>query len=92
MEVCSRPWGGRLADDDPLAAGSRHILEQSRGTDLSAIRVHADTVADRLAYELETDASAAGPHLFFRRGAYQPRTRSDRARPLNTLGYRPFGA
>jgi Domain of unknown function (DUF4157)/PQQ-like domain len=78
----TRPLDGRvledvragLADGDPLAAEARRILERSFGIDLSEIRVHADPSADRLTRLLNTDAFAAGAHLFFRRGAYQPRT------------------
>ena len=65
-----------LADGDPLTAKARRILERSFGVDLSAIRIHADPSADRLTRLLNTDAFAAGPHLFFRLGAYQPQTRA----------------
>jgi len=60
----------------PLDANARHTLERSFDIDLSVIRVHADPVADRLTRSLHTDAFAAGAHLFFRSGAYQPRNES----------------
>ena len=63
-----------IADGSPLEAGTRRTLEASLDVDLSAIRVHVGHRADRLARSLQADAFAAGPHLFFRRGAYEPRT------------------
>jgi hypothetical protein len=57
-----------------LDEATRLRLERGFRTDLSAIRIHADGTADRLARALRTDAFAAGAHLFFRAGAYRPRT------------------
>jgi outer membrane protein assembly factor BamB len=75
------PTPGLLADVRTEMAGGtrldadvRRTLERSFDIDLSAIRVHADPVADRLTRSEHTDAFAAGAHLFFRSGAYQPRT------------------
>jgi hypothetical protein len=65
-----------LAGGEPLQAEARRFLEQSLGIELSAIRVHADSTGDHLTRVLCTDAFAAGPHLFFRDGAYQPQTRA----------------
>ena len=59
---------------DRLDEPTRHRLERSFDIDLSGIRVHADPVADRLTRSLHTDAYAVGRHVFFRTGAYQPRT------------------
>jgi hypothetical protein len=65
-----------LASGDPLDGETRGILERGFGTDLTEIRIHADSNADRLTRLLDTDAFAAGPPVFFRRGACQPRTRA----------------
>ena len=61
-------------DGRPLDSDARRILEQSFDVDLSAIQVHDTPRADGLARSLRADAFAAGPHVFFRAGAYQPRT------------------
>ena len=74
---------GKLADEikseaavggRPLGARVRRALERSFGLDLSAIRVHDNPRADRLARSIRADAFAAGPHLFFRTGTYRPET------------------
>src|SRR5262249_26963045 len=64
----------RMAGGDPLDAQTRHMLERSFEIDLSEVRIHTDSAADHLTRTVQTDAFAAGPHLFFRRGAYQPHT------------------
>ena len=64
------------ADGQVLDRDTRRTLECSFDTDLREIRVHAEVRADRLARALRADAFAAGPHLFFRAGAYRPRTES----------------
>jgi hypothetical protein len=58
----------------PLDADARRTLEDSFDIDLSAVRVHDSPRADRLTRSLRADAFATGPHLFFRAGAYRPRT------------------
>ncbi|MGH2717072.1 MAG: DUF4157 domain-containing protein, partial [Actinomycetota bacterium] len=68
-EVRSVATGG-----EPLEEPIRWRLERSFAADLSLIRIHADTTADRLARAFGTDGFAAGPHLFFRAGAYRPRS------------------
>ena len=62
------------ADGDPLDTVTRRTLERSFDIDLSAIRIHVGRRPDRLARTLHADAFAAGPHLFFRAGAFRPRT------------------
>lgn len=44
--------------------------------DLSAMRVHTGPAADRLARGPGAEAFADGSHVFFRRGAYRPRSPS----------------
>lgn len=58
-----------------LAGGLQRTLEGGLGADLSALRVHTGPGADRLAGSLGATAFTSGSHLFFRAGAYQPRTR-----------------
>jgi len=58
----------------PLDPDARRAFEHGFDVDLSAIRIHDDTRADRLARALHADAFTAGSHLFFRAGAYQPNT------------------
>jgi hypothetical protein len=67
--VCAEATGG-----DSLDEATTYRLERGFQLDLSAVRVHADGVADRVTRALDTDACAAGPHLFFRSGAYEPRS------------------
>ncbi len=57
-----------------LDVDARRFLERSFDIDLSAIQVHDGPRADRLARSLRADAFAAGPHLFFRAGAFRPQT------------------
>ncbi len=58
----------------PLDTGARRVMESSFDVDLSAVRVHDNPRADRLARSLDADAFAVGSHVFFRAGAYRPRT------------------
>jgi DNA-binding CsgD family transcriptional regulator len=60
--------------DIAASAGARRTLQRSFDIDLSAIQVHECPRADRLTRSLRADAFAAGPHLFFRAGAYRPQT------------------
>jgi len=64
----------QLAGGRPLDAAARRALERNFEIDLSEIRIHADSMADHLTRTLHTDAFAAGTHVFFRQGAYQPHT------------------
>lgn len=61
--------GNRL----PAAASER--LEDSFGTDLSAVRIHVGSAADGMARALGADAFTCGPDIFFRDGRYRPWTR-----------------
>ncbi len=58
----------------PLDHDTRYRLERCFQIDLSAIRVHTGRTADRLTRSYETDALAAGTHLFFHDGAYEPQS------------------
>lgn len=56
----------------PLTPAVRTFLERGVGADLTALRIHADDEADRLARALGADAFTAGADVFFRHGAYNP--------------------
>jgi hypothetical protein len=62
----------------PLASSVQRTLEQQLGTDLSGVRVHADTQADTLARQVNAAAFTSGSDIFFRTGAYNPSTRERR--------------
>jgi hypothetical protein len=57
----------------------RAPLEQALGADLSGVRVHADTGADRLSRSLRANALTTGQDIFFRRGTYAPGSREGNA-------------
>ncbi|MSQ26614.1 MAG: DUF4157 domain-containing protein [Dehalococcoidia bacterium] len=56
----------------PLAAPLQRSLESGLGADLSGVRVHADSEADRLAQAVNAEAFTTGSDIFFRSGNYQP--------------------
>ncbi len=58
----------------PLPAVARARFERGLGADLSAVRVHDDAVAHRGAEAEGAAAFAAGPHVYFGLGEYQPGT------------------
>ena len=65
--------GGRRLDGTVGAP-----LGQALGSDFSAVRVHTDARADALTRSLRASAFTAGGDIFFRKGAYAPRTSSGR--------------
>jgi hypothetical protein len=65
IEVASRSGA-------PLAPEVRAQLEPAVGGDLSGVRVHTDSEADRLAQVVDAVAFTTGPNVFFRAGAYSP--------------------
>jgi hypothetical protein len=71
--ISSARGGGR-----PLPAPVRGPLERSLGDDFSAVRVHTDAGADRLARGMGAVAFTTGPDIFFRRGRYDPGVQSGR--------------
>jgi hypothetical protein len=62
--------GSGIALDPPV----RNRLEQGLGSDLSGIRVHTGAEANRLADAVNAEAFTTGSHIFFRSGAYVPRS------------------
>ncbi|MFZ9385059.1 MAG: DUF4157 domain-containing protein, partial [Ilumatobacteraceae bacterium] len=67
--IDAKRGGGRPLGDRETAAFS-----DSYGVDLSGVRVHTDSDADRLSRSLQADAFTTGNDVFFRRGMYEPGT------------------
>lgn len=59
----------------PLEEGMRESMEQLMGADFSGVRVHTDTEADQLNKSIQAKAFTMGQDLFFRQGAYEPKSR-----------------
>ncbi|MEK7215047.1 MAG: DUF4157 domain-containing protein, partial [Chloroflexota bacterium] len=55
-----------------MAAALQRSLESGLGADLSGVRIHADSEADRLARAVDAAAFTTGTDIFFRSGNYQP--------------------
>jgi Domain of unknown function (DUF4157) len=62
------------AGGEDLAADVRIPMESVLGADLGGVRVHRDAASDGLAQRLSARAFTTGPDIFFRAGAYEPRT------------------
>jgi hypothetical protein len=71
-EAAQRSPGQTLDPETRLA------MERRFGHDFSHVRIHADGVAGEAAHSLQADAFAAGPHLFFAPGRYDPRSAAGR--------------
>ena len=81
------PLGGSEVDPDiqrridssrgggaPLREREAGAFSSAYGVDLSGVRVHADSEADRLSRSLQADAFTVGSDVFFRGGKYKPGT------------------
>ncbi|VXD24522.1 eCIS core domain-containing protein [Planktothrix paucivesiculata] len=60
----------------PLDAGLRRKMGKAMGADFSGVKVHTDSQSDKLNRSLSSRAFATGPNLFFKRGEYNPGSRS----------------
>lgn len=58
----------------PLEAGLQQSMGQAMRADFSRVRVHTDAQSDWLNRSIQAKAFATGQDVFFRRGAYQPRS------------------
>jgi len=67
-----RARGGGL----PLPGNLRARMERSFGADFSGVRVHADAESDSLNRAVQARAFTTGQDLFFKRGEYNPGSRS----------------
>lgn len=83
------PLGGTEVDADiqrtidsrrgagtPLRQREADHFSNSYGTDLSGVRLHTDSTADKLSRSLQANAFTTGSDIFFRKGTYQPGTSS----------------
>lgn len=61
------------AGGQQLSYALRGVLAPSVGAVPTAVRLHTDSAADAPARDLDA-AFTSGPHIFFRAGAFQPRT------------------
>ncbi|MDB9315301.1 DUF4157 domain-containing protein [Spirulina sp. CS-785/01] len=61
---------------DPISKEVREPLEQAFGTDFSPVRIHTDGKADQLNRSINSVAFTTGKDIFFKQGAYQPRSRN----------------
>ncbi len=68
------PSGDRSANTTPLHSSLRSNLEFRLGKSLSNIRIHTDAKAASLAEQQNALAVTAGRDIYFRQGAYQPKT------------------
>jgi hypothetical protein len=58
----------------PLDANVQRQLEGGLGADLSRVRVHTDSEADRLSRSVDAVAFTSEQDIFFQQGAYNPHT------------------
>jgi Domain of unknown function (DUF4157) len=68
--LCSATGGASLAP------AVQRQLESKLDTDLSGVRVHTDSGADRMARDVDAVAFTSGSDIYFRSGAYQPDTQA----------------
>lgn len=71
QRIQARRGGGQ-----PLPEAVRRHLEQGLNHDLSAVRIHDDAEADKLAKSVQAIAFTTGRDIFFRSGQFAPNTRS----------------
>ncbi len=62
----------RRGHGQPLPDRTRAKMEAGLEQDLSGVRVHTDSAADRLSRQLSAKAFTTGQDVFFRQGAYDP--------------------
>ena len=60
----------------PLDGGLQRKMGKAMGADFSGVKVHTDSQSDKLNRSLSSRAFATGPNLFFKRGEYNPGSRS----------------
>lgn len=66
----------RRGAGNPLPKAVRRHLEQGLNHDLSRVRIHDDTEADKLAKGVNAVAFTTGADIFFRAGQYDPNTQT----------------
>lgn len=66
----------RRGSGNPLPAAVQRHLEQGLNHDLSAVRIHDDAEADKLAKGVNATAFTTGTDIYFRSGTFNPNTQS----------------
>lgn len=66
----------RRGSGNPLPAAVQRHLEQGLNYDLSAVRIHDDAEADKLAKGVNATAFTTGMDIYFRSGRFNPNTQS----------------
>jgi hypothetical protein len=66
----------RRGSGNPLPASVQRHLEQGLNHDLSAVRIHDDAEANKLAKSVNATAFTTGTDIYFRSGKYNPNTQS----------------
>ena len=66
-DISSARGGGDTIDD-----ATRTDMESHLGVDLSGVRVHTGSEADKLSRSVQAEAFTTGSDIFFRSGRYQP--------------------
>jgi len=99
LQQHGRGEGFRLADEtavrinrarasgQPLDGVIQAEMGETMGHDFSGVRVHTDSEADVLSEQLTAKAFTTGQDIFFRRGAYNPGSGSDRELIAHELGH-----
>jgi len=59
---------------NPIAEDIREPLEQAFGVDFSHVKIHTDGTSDQLNCSISALAFTTGKDIFFKQGAYQPRS------------------
>ncbi|GHF79523.1 eCIS core domain-containing protein [Deinococcus ficus] len=66
----------RRGSGNPLPAAVQRHLERGLNHDLSAVRIHDDAEADKLAKGVNATAFTTGTDIYFRSGTFNPNTQS----------------
>ncbi|WP_234305337.1 eCIS core domain-containing protein [Deinococcus ficus] len=66
----------RRGSGNPLPASVQRHLERGLNHDLSAVRIHDDAEADKLAKGVNATAFTTGTDIYFRSGKFNPNTQS----------------
>ncbi|MEM8640126.1 MAG: DUF4157 domain-containing protein [Cyanobacteria bacterium P01_G01_bin.54] len=62
-----------------LDSGLQQSMGQAMGADFSSVKVHTDTQSDTLNRSLQAKAFTTGQDVFFKKGEYNPQSRSGQA-------------
>ena len=74
----ARGFAAQRGGGQPLGASIRTPMEDAFGADLSKVRVHTGTSANRLARSVDASAMTLGSDIFFSEGHFAPQRRAGR--------------